>query len=71
MDERKMLDALEMFCKFDCCHKKVLVESPFEPTEVIVNGDVVYNDDDDPIEVYICDSCPAKDLIRYLSEYRD
>lgn len=66
-----MITVMETFCRWDCTHKNVVVESPFEPTEVIVNGDVVYNCPEDPIEVCICDHCPIKDFVRCLADYRD
>ena len=71
MDERKMITVMENFCRFDCTHKRVLIESPYADTEVIVNGDVVYCDRNDNFEIEMCDHCPIKDFVRCLADYRD
>lgn len=64
MNDLTKEELLNQFCAWYCSGKKTRLENPFQHTEVSVNGIVVWENDDD--EVDLCQYCKVKEFLRFM-----
>jgi len=70
MDNNFTMEELkEHFCTWYCNNKnqETLIDNPYEPISVEVNGEEVYcEDNQEPIKINLCEYCAINDFLYYL-----
>lgn len=60
-------EAKEQFCAWHCINKELIIDNPYEPICVEVNGEEVYNENNqEPITINHCECCVINDFLYYL-----